>query len=109
MRAFQTCCNERTVEEVFTCAERVIVVPEWYCRQKGKVMVNDVLENQQQDILISQEERSKDGAAVSLFKSERKRERQQLLVLDFKKDRARKAKDASSDMTQRRKAKAKER
>ena len=46
-------------------------------------MMNDILENQQKHMLISQEERPKDRAAVSLFKEER-RERQQLLVLDFK-------------------------
>ena len=48
-------------------------------------MMKDILENQQQHMLISQEERSKDRAAVSLFKEER-RERQQLLVLDFKQE-----------------------
>ena len=72
-------------------------------------MMNDILENQQQHMLISQEERSKDGVAVSLLKEERRRKRQELQVLDFKKDRARKAKDASSDMTQQRKAREKDR
>ena len=47
-------------------------------------MVNDILEKQQRDMLISQQERSKDRAAVSLLMEERGRERQELLVLDFK-------------------------
>ena len=47
-------------------------------------MVNDILENQQRDMLISQEEQSKDRAAVSLLKGERRRKRQELLVLDVK-------------------------
>ena len=56
--------------------------------------MNDILENQQQDILISQEERSKDRAAVSQFKEERRRKR--TACLGLLKGRARKAKDASS-------------
>ena len=47
-------------------------------------MVNDILENQQRDMLISQEERSKDGAAVSLLKEEMTRKREELQVLDDK-------------------------
>ena len=46
--------------------------------------MNDILENQQQHMLISQQERSKDRGAVSLFKEERRRERQELQVLDDK-------------------------
>ena len=99
--------QRRTVEEVLSCAERVIVVPEWHCRQKVKGMVNDILENQQQHMLISQEERSKDRAAVSLFKEERRRKRQELLVLDFKRIVFARRTMLLPDMTQRRKAREK--
>ena len=106
MRSIPEMWKRRTVEEVFTCAERVIAMT---LPSKGEGMVNDIHENQQQDMLIYQGGRSKDRAAVSLFKEERRRKRQRIACPGLQKDRARKAKDASSDMTQQRKVREKER
>ena len=107
MRAFQTSRNERTVEEVFSCAERVIVVPEWHCRQKVRAHgERHSRESATRHVDFSRRTIKGQGCRQPTQGREEKKEAR-TAGPGRQKDRVRKVKDASSDITQRKKAREK--
>ena len=96
--------QRRTVEDVCTCAERVIAVPEWHCRQKARAHgQRHFRESATRQVDFSRRTIKGQGCRQPIQGREEKKQAR-TACLGLPKDRVRKAKDASSDMTQRRKA-----